>query len=395
MIMTIYNIQTLNNIAAEGLERLPTDQFSMSNSQADPHAIILRSYTLHEHRFGKNLLAVGRAGAGTNNIPIEQLTAQGIPVFNTPGANANAVKELVLAGMLLACRQICPAWQYVLNLKGDHADFEKQVEEGKKQFAGYELLGRTLGIIGLGAIGVRIANVALALGMRVIGYDPVISVRQAWQLSSSVEQAHHLDDVLKQADFISLHVPLNDQTRGMINLRHFDMMKPEAVLLNFARQGIVDHQSLKNTLEKERLSAYVSDFPHPELLHFPRVISLPHLGASTNESELNCAKMIADEIKDYLLHGNIVNAVNFPDVEMSWSTGSRLAIVNENIPNMVGQISTSIAKHGFNVIDLINKSKGNMAYTLLDIDGDVDESVMMELSCIAGVVRVRRVGFKG
>lgn len=393
--MTLYKIQTFNNIAMEGLERFPAQQFVISENQDNPQAIIVRSQDLHEHTFRDQLLAIGRAGAGTNNIPVEKLTEKGIPVFNTPGANANAVKELVVAGMLLACRHICPAWQYVLNLKGNAAEFETQVEKGKKQFAGYELYGRTLGIVGLGAIGVRVANAALGLGMQVIGYDPVISVKQAWQLSSSVQQAHQLDDLLRKSDFISLHVPLNDKTRGMIAAQHFDKMKSEAVLLNFARQGIVDHEALKQALSKKQLSVYVSDFPHPDFLAFPQTINLPHLGASTNESELNCAKMIVDEIKDYLLHGNIVNAVNFPDVEMPWAAGCRLAIVNKNIPNMVGQISTILAKHGYNVSDLINKSKNDMAYTLIDIDGEVNELVTDELLLIDGIIRVRRVGFKG
>lgn len=390
----LFKVQTFDTIAAVGLDRFSPNQFIVSNQQTDPHAIVLRSHDLHNYEFARNLLAVGRAGAGTNNIPVEKLTKQGIVVFNTPGANANAVKELVLAGILLACRHICPAWQYVLNLKGDPTEFELQVEKGKKQFVGVELYGRTLGIIGLGAIGVRVANAALGLGMKVIGFDPVISVKQAWQLSAAVQQAHHLDDLLRQSDYISLHVPLNDKTRGMINQSQFDKMKRGVVLLNFARQGIVDHNALKHALDQQRVATYVSDFPHPDLLNYPQTINLPHLGASTQESELNCATMIVDELKDYLLQGNIVNSINFPEVELPWSEGCRIAITNKNIPNMVGQISTILANHGYNVLDLINKSKNDIAYTLIDVNKDIDANLINQIAAIEGVDKVRRVGMK-
>lgn len=386
----MFKIKTFDNIAQEGLEILKQKSYDVSKNEQDPDAIMLRSTKLHDYSFERNLLAVGRAGAGVNNIPVEKLTVMGVPVFNAPGANANAVKELVLAGMLLAARNICTAWSFTQSLK-DHAAFSESVESGKKQFAGYELPTRTLGVIGLGAIGVKVANAALDLGMRVIGFDPTLTVKSAWQLSSQVEATATLDSLLQQADMITLHVPLIAATEHLIDEKKLALVKNGAVLLNFARGPIVDEVAVLKALDGA-LGCYVTDFPSKALLQHPKVIALPHLGASTEEAEVNCATMVATELRRYLEDGEIINAVNFPEVKFPrQQEGTRLSIVNQNIPNMVGQISTVLAESNLNIIDMVNKSKGEVAYTLLDVEGKISTDCLGKLSGIKGVIKVRVV----
>jgi D-3-phosphoglycerate dehydrogenase len=324
-----------------------------------------------------------------NNIPVTDMTAKGIPVFNAPGANANAVKELVLAGALLAARNLGQAWRFATNLDGNDGEVSKQVESGKKDFVGFELPGRTMGVIGLGAIGVKVANACRALGMNVIGYDPTITVQSAWKLASEVEQALSVDDLLSKSDFVTFHVPLTDATANMINAERLKLMKPGSVLLNFARNGIIDDQAAVDALESGHLYAYVCDFPSNLLKDHPRVITLPHLGASTKEAEDNCAIMVADQVKDYLENGNITNSVNFPSINLPRNGGHRIAVVNNNVPNMVGQISTDLANEGLNIIDMLNKSRDNVAVTLLDVDQKPSEQLLKTLASIEGVLSVR------
>jgi D-3-phosphoglycerate dehydrogenase len=386
----MYRILTLNNIAKAGLARLPADRYQTGKDLTEPDAILLRSADLHSMDIPASLLAVGRAGAGVNNIPVAAMSARGIPVFNAPGANANAVKELVIAGLLLAARNICQAWAYTQALEGDTQTVEQAVEAGKKQYAGFELPGRTLGVVGLGAIGRQVANTALALGMKVIGYDPGITVEGAWQLSSQVERAPSVEAVFAQADFITFHVPLNEHTRGLANADTLRLARPGLTVLNFARAGIVDTDAVAAALETGHVHYYVSDFPKPGLIGHPRVIALPHLGASTAEAEENCAVMVADQVRDYLENGNITNAVNFPWVVMPRAEGGvRLAVVNANVPNMVGQITTALAEAGLNIIDMINKSKGDLAYTLVDVDRPLPAELLARLRTIEGVLAVR------
>lgn len=385
----MFKIQTLNNISDIGLERLPRDLYEVSSDMQQPDAILLRSFKMHDMEIPATLRAVGRAGAGVNNIPVDKLSARGIPVFNAPGANANAVKELVIAGMLLACRNICQAWDFARTLKGDDATLNKLVEAGKKDFVGFELPGRTLGVIGLGAIGREVANAALALGMKVVGFDPGITVQGAWKLSSNVQQAANADELVAKADFISLHVPLADATRNLINAQRLQLMKKGVVLLNFAREGIIDVDALNAALNSGQVYAYVCDFPSNLFSDNKRVIALPHLGASTAEAEDNCAVMVAEQVRDFLENGNIHNSVNFPEVMMPRTEGQRIAIANANVPNMVGQISTAMARAGINIIDLINKSRGDYAYTLADIEGKIPDGVVQEIAKIGGVLSVR------
>ena len=387
----MYKILTLNNISVSGLERLPRDQYEVASEIQHPDAILLRSFKMHDMDIPATLKAVGRAGAGVNNIPVDKMTQHGIPVFNAPGANSNAVKELVVAGMLLASRNICQAWDYTNKLEGDDAGLSKQVEAGKKKFAGFELPGRTLGVIGLGAIGIRVANVALSLGMKVIGYDPQITVKGAWQLAADVEQTHSVDDMVSRCDFITFHVPLIDATRNMLSAERIAMMKEGAVVLNFARDGIVDEEAVCKALDADKLYAYITDFPSSSLEGQKGVVALPHLGASTAEAEDNCAIMVADQIKEFLNNGNIVNSVNFPEVVMPRTNNSagRLAIANSNVPNMVGQISTALADAGLNIIDMLNKSKADVAYTLVDVEGAVSDAVVESIKSIDGVLSVR------
>ncbi len=388
----MYKILTLNNISLAGLERLPRNAYEIASEIQHPDALLLRSFKLHDWEIPESLQAVGRAGAGVNNIPVEKMSERGIPVFNAPGANANAVKELVLAGMLLAARNICQAWDYARHLDGTDEDISKQVEAGKKNYGGFELPNRTLGVVGLGAIGVKVANAAVDLGMRVIGYDPQITVKSAWKLDAKVEQASSVDALTSQADFISFHVPLIDATRNMINAERLKNMPDGTTILNFARAGIVDDAAVLAAIEAGKVNAYVCDFPTNQIKQHPRVIALPHLGASTQEAEDNCAVMVAEQIKDYLENGNISNSVNFPEAFMSRDDGtSRLAIANSNVPNMVGQISTAIAKANINIIDMLNKSRGNLAYTLVDVEQAVPQSVIDDICAIQGVLKVRMI----
>jgi len=387
----MYKVLTLNNISVAGLEKLPRESYEVASEITHPDAILLRSFKMHDMEIPATLECVGRAGAGVNNIPVDKMSEEGIVVFNAPGANANAVKELVIAGMLLASRNICQAWNYTTNLEGDDSSLNKLVEQGKKDYAGFELAGKTLGVVGLGAIGRLVANAAEAMGMNVIGFDPGITVQGAWQLSSSVQQASSIDDMVSKVDFITFHVPLIDATKDLINADRIKMMKPRASILNFARGGIVDDKAVCAAIEEGELNAYISDFPSNATKNHPGVITLPHLGASTVEAEDNCAIMVADQIKDYLENGNIRNSVNFPETVMPRAGGARIAISNKNVPNMVGQITTKLADSNKNIIDLLNKSHGDYAYTLIDVNGSVEDSLVDELASIDGVLRVRVV----
>lgn len=388
----MYKILTYNNISITGMERFPREHYEIASEIQHPDAILLRSYNLYGVAIPKTVKAVGRAGAGVNNIPVHEYTRRGVPVFNAPGANANAVKELVIAGMLLACRNICQGWSYVSQLDGDDAALHKAVENGKKQFVGYELRGKTLGIIGLGAIGVKVANSAHALGMNVIGCDPGISVESAWKLSSSVMQASGLDELLARADFVSIHVPLNDETRNTISEERIRLMREGAVVLNFSRDGIVDNDAVCKALERDKLHAYVCDFPNNRMKDHPQVIALPHLGASTEEAEDNCAVMVADQVRDFIENGNIKHAVNFPDVSLPRTDGCRVSVANDNVPHMVSQISTSLADAEINILDFLNKSKGDVAYTLIDVESEPAAEIMEQIRNIEGVLKARVIG---
>ncbi|SEA11284.1 D-3-phosphoglycerate dehydrogenase [Thiothrix caldifontis] len=385
----MYKIQTLNAISPKGLNRLPADRYIVSDHSTDADAILLRSFKLHDYPFSNNLLAVARAGSGTNNVPIQTLSESGVVVFNAPGANANAVKELVLAGMLMGCRNISPAMDFVHSLQGTDAEMSVAVEAGKKQFGGFELPGRTLGVIGLGAIGVKIANAARSLGMNVIGYDPTITIERAWQLDSDVEAAPNLDALLAESDFITFHVPLIDSTRNLINAASLQKLKDGVILLNFARNGILDDSAVLAGLESGKVYAYVCDFPSNALRTNRRVITLPHLGASTREAEENCAIMVVDQMRDYLENGNICNSVNLPNVKLRRTGLTRIAVVNQNNPDMLGKISHVLGQAGVNIAHMLNDSKGNMAYTLMDVDSVVSEDTRVALSAIPGVLKVR------
>lgn len=387
-----FQIKTLNAISKVGLNRLPEADFVVGNDVDNPDALLLRSASLHGVEIPASVLAVARAGAGTNNIPIAEYSAKGIPVFNTPGANANAVKELVVAAIFLAARNIIPAAAFAHRLDGDAPSMDKAVEAGKKQFVGFELPGRTLAVVGLGAIGVQVANAAVDLGMKVMGYDPAITVENAWDLSAKVERVTKLDAILKRADIVTVHVPLVDGTRGLIGAEQLAEMRKSAVLINFARGPIVDVAAVVDALEAGRLRGYVCDFPTPELNKHQNVVTLPHLGASTNEAEENCAYMAAEELKSYLENGTITNSVNFPTAELARAEGTqRIAIANSNVPNMVGQISTLLAEAGLNISDLLNKSRGDLAYTLVDVDGDVPATIMNSIRGIEGVLSARLI----
>ncbi len=388
----MYKILTLNNIAVEGLRRLPRERYEAASEIAHPDAIIVRSYKMHDMEIPDTVAAIGRAGAGTNNIPVERMSERGVPVFNAPGANANAVKELAIAGLLLAARNLCAAENYVKGLDESGDALNKAVEAGKKQFVGFELPGRTLGVIGLGAIGVEVANAALNLGMNVVGFDPQITVRRAWQLSSGVEQAETLDQLFQHADAISCHVPLIDATRGLVNKDRLALLNDGATLVNFARGGVVDDEAAVAALDSGKLQAYVTDFPTRALIEHPKAITLPHLGASTAEAEQNCAVMVADNLRDYLEHGNIRYSVNFPECRLPRAEGHRVTIANANVPNMVGQISTRLADAGLNIEDLLNKSIGELAYTIVDVNGPISAELEASLRGIDGVLRVRNLG---
>ena len=389
--MSTFKVRTLNSIAVAGLDRLPRDRYEVASELAQPDAVLLRSYKMHDMPLPSSLLAVGRAGAGTNNIPVAKLSKLGVPVFNTPGANANAVKELVVCALLISARNLMPALSYVAAIDKSAPQLDKLIEDGKKKFAGVELPHRMLGIVGLGAIGSLVADTALKLGMKVIGYDPEITVDAAWRLPSSVRRAASIDELLRQADFVTLHVPLLAATRNLIDERRLAMMKNGAVLLNFARDALVDEQAVIAALRAHRLKAYLCDFPSAALIGEPGVLALPHLGASTAEAEDNCAVMVVDQVREYLEHGTIQNAVNFPNVDMPREVPYRVAIANANVPNMLGQISTTLAKAGLNIHNMVNKSRGEMAYTLVDADSPVAESVIRSIGAIDGVLSVRAI----
>jgi D-3-phosphoglycerate dehydrogenase len=346
---------------------------------------------MHAMAIPPSVKAVGRAGAGTNNIPVAALSQRGVPVFNAPGANANAVKELVLAALLIGARNLMPALVYVSRLDPRAADLERQVEDGKKQFAGLELPGRTLGIVGLGAIGSLVADTAIKLGMKVVGFDPEITVDAAWRLPSTVTRANSVEELVRQSDFVTLHVPLLEATRNLIDAKRLGAMKAGAVLLNFARDGLVDEAALLAALRSRRLKCYLTDFPSPALLGEPTVVALPHLGASTLEAEEHCAVMVVDQVREFLEQGTILNAVNFPNVEMPRESPHRVAIANANVPNMLGQISTTMARAGLNIHNMVNKSRGGTAYTLVDVDSPVEDAAVAALSAIEGVLSVRTI----
>lgn len=385
----MYKILTLNNISTSGLERLPSERYQIASDTAHPDAVLLRSFKMHDWPVPASLQAIGRAGAGVNNIPVAEMTKKGVCVFNAPGANANAVKELVIASMLLAARNICPAWDYTRRLQGNDAELSKQVEAGKKQFVGFELPNRTLGVIGLGAIGVKVANAARALGMRVIGYDPHITVNNAWQLSSQVEQGLSVNAIAAEADFVTLHVPLNDATRQLIGTEFLKNCRTNLTLLNFSRESVVDEDALLQALQADLLRTYVCDFPTSKLKDHPKVIMLPHLGASTVEAEDNCAIMVTDQVRDYLESGTIHNSVNFPEMIMPRNGGPRLAIVNANVPHMIERISNAISSAGINILDMLNKSRGEVACTLVDTNSAVPDAVVRQIAEVQGVLKVR------
>ena len=381
-------ILTLNAISRKGLARLP-QRYVVGNDIAAPDAILVRSQVMHEMPILESVLAIGRAGAGTNNIPVKAMSARGVVVFNAPGANANAVKEMVIAGMLMGARNLLPALNFVAGLRGDDESLHKQVEAGKKTFVGHELQGRTIGVIGLGAIGSLVADAAIRLGMQVIGFDPEITVDAAWRLPAQVRKAASVDELVKHSDFISLHTPLVPTTRDLINADRVKLMRKGCVLLNFARDGIVNEEAVLAGLNDNKMQAYVCDFPSNLLRQHPRFAALPHLGASTEEAEENCAIMVAEQISDYLDNGNILNSVNFPNLSMPRESGFRLAIANANVPNMLGQISSALAAAALNIHNMVNKSKGDMAFTLVDVDSAPTASAIAQLAAIAGVLRVR------
>ncbi len=390
-----YEILVLNQISPVGLKRFPAETYSVTKDAARPDAILVRSADVHAMDIAASVKAIGRAGAGTNNIPVPAMTKRGVPVFNAPGANANAVKELVLAGMLMAARNLVPAIQFVGGLRGDDAAVAQRIEDEKKRFAGAELPGHTLGVVGLGKIGSLVADAAIRLGMSVLGYDPDITVDAAWSLPSLVKKAHTLDEVLRGSHFITLHVPLTTATRGLVNVRDLAHARAGAILLNFSREGIVDEAAVLEALNAHRLKAYVTDFPTAALAGHPGVLGLPHLGASTREAEDNSAVMVVDQVRDCLEHGNIANAVNFPDVVMQREAPYRVAIANANVPNMLGQISTAMARAGLNIHNMMNKSKGEMAYTLVDVDSRVPAEVIETIRRIDGVLAIRYLPLDG
>jgi D-3-phosphoglycerate dehydrogenase len=390
-----YQILTYNQISPHGLHRFPSARFTVGKAVDHPDAIVLRSHDLRSMPIPPSVKAIGRAGSGTNNIPVADMSKRGVPVFNAPGANANAVKELVFAALLMAARNVVPALRYVTSLDAGAADLEQRVEEGKKSYAGVELHGKTLGIIGLGAIGSLVADTAIKLGMKVTGFDPEITVDAAWRLPSSVRRAHSIEEVLKHADFATLHVPLLPVTRHLIDEKRIAAMKAGASLLNFARDAIVDEAAVVGALHGHRLKYYFCDFPSAKLLRESGVVALPHLGASTEEAEENCAIMVVDQVREFLEHGVIANAVNFPTVEMARESPFRIGIANANVPNMVGQISTTMAKAGLNIHNMVNKSRGEMAYTLVDVDSPIQSAVVDAISAIDGVLSVRAIPAEG
>ena len=380
-------VQTINNISPVGLEKFPKDTYKVSSELKDPDVILVRSATMHEMEIDENLKAVGRAGVGVNNIPLQKMNDHGVVVFNTPGANANAVKELVISSMLLASRNICQAWNYVNNLPLDN--LKSTVEDGKKNYSGSELPGKTLGIVGLGAIGVEIANAAHALGMNVIGFDPSITKKNAWKISSGVQEALNIEELFSKSDFVSFHVPLVESTKNLLNAKRIALLPKGAVVINLSRDGIVDEDALIEALDSGKVKYYVTDFPVNDKKNNDRVIALPHLGASTAEAEVNCVIMVANQVKDYLENGNIVNSVNFPEAKMPRAGEKRLAITHRNIPNMVGQITNAIAEVGINIVDMLNKSRDEVSYTLIDLESEISEMAIETIKKIDGILTLR------
>lgn len=385
----MYKIMKLNKISAKGLALFPLDQYEIGTEITNPDAIILRSFKMNDMDLPASLLAVGRAGAGVNNIPMPRCSEKGIVVFNTPGANANAVKELTIAGLFLASRDIAGGIHFAESLKGKGAEVPGIIESNKKNYAGTEIMGRTIGVIGLGKIGVAVANCVLDLGMQVIGYDPFISVESAWGLSRGIQRANGLDMLIAHADYISLHTPLTDATRGIINAEKFSLMKKGVRMLNFSRGGIVNNDDLRVALENGTVARYVTDFPDDELLHMKNVLVIPHLGASTQEAEDNSAVMVVKQIRDFIENGNIKNSVNYPDCTLEQNSRFRLVIMNKNIPNMVGQVSTILAKANINIVEMLNKSKGDYACTIIDASNQSTGEIIKALGDIKGVGKVR------
>ena len=385
----MFRIQTLNNLSAQGLERFGNKAFKVGEDSHDPDGILLRSYDMHGMELPTSLKAVARAGAGFNNIPVDECTKKGIVVFNTPGANANSVKELVLAGMLISSRKVVEGVLWARSLAGKGESVPDLVEKGKKQFAGPEIAGKTLGVIGLGAVGVLVANDAVSIGMKVIGYDPFISIESAWGLSREIRRAEKIEVLLANADYITLHLPLSDKTKGFLGHKEFRALKKGARILNFARGQLVDTQELLRAMENGAVERYVSEFPEDALVGHERVIPIPHLGASTPEAEDNCAVMAADQLIEFLQTGNVKNSVNFPTCVMAMNSDSRIVIANENIPNMVGQITTILAEDKINIADMLNRHLGDHAYNIIDIEGDVSERTITRLREIEGVTMVR------
>ncbi|QIB67424.1 phosphoglycerate dehydrogenase [Kineobactrum salinum] len=386
-------ILTLNQISVKGLERLPRDSYEIASEFAHPDAILLRSHKLQAEEIPESVLGIARAGAGVNNIPVVECTRRGIPVFNSPGANANAVKELVAAGLLLGSRGIIEGLDYVAGLAGttDASWLHQELEAHKKQFKGSELRGKTLGVVGLGAIGSLVADMALTMGMEVIGYDPALSVDAAWRLSSQVRKADTLSAVFARSDYVTLHLPVLDSTRGLVNSELLGAMRPDGCLLNFARQEIVDHDALLAALETGHLRKYIADFPTPELLGRSDVILMPHIGASTDEAEENCAIMAADQLRDFLENGNIRNSVNFPMLQLERAGSCRLAITNTNVPKILGSVLAILAELNINVLDMLNKSRDELAYNLIDIDCTPSDESLARMRALTGVINVRLI----
>ena len=388
----MFKVLTLDNIAVEGLRRLPRERYEVATEISNPDVVLLRGHDMHEMEIPQSVAAIGRAGAGTNNIPVAAMSVRGIPVFNAPGANANAVKELAIAGMLIGARNLCRASAYVSELTETGEALERVVEAGKKQFVGFELPGKTLAVVGLGAIGVEIANTALSLGMKVVGFDPAITVRNAWQLSAGVNHAESMEQLFQHADFVTLHVPLVDGTRYLVNAERLALLNDGAVLVNFARGGVVDNDAVISALDSGKLHAFVTDFPTPELIAHPKAVTLPHLGACTAEAEENCAIMVTENVKEYLENGNIRFSVNFPESRLPRLDAWRITLANANVPNMVGQISTCIANAGVNIEDLLNKSIGELAYTIVDVNSEPTQELLAEIAAIEGVLTLRNLG---
>lgn len=389
----MFNIKVYNSIAKSGLSKFNSEKFNISTEVAEPQAYLMRSHKLHGQSIPSSLLALARAGAGVNNIPVEEYTEKGIVVFNTPGANANAVKELIVASLLIGSRDIIGGIEYANALIGinDFAEMNRLLEKEKKRFAGEEIFGKTLGIVGLGAIGSMVANLGSSLGMKVIGYDPAISVETAWQLSSKVKRMDSLETLLSQSDFVTLHIPAIPSTKDLINSKNLRKMKPSAKLLNFARAEIVNLNDLIDAIENKVIGGYISDFPMPGMIGLKNVLLMPHIGASTKEAEENCAVMASEQLIDFLENGNIINSVNFPSTEMTRTDGTRITFTNENIPKVLGQVLSVFADLNLNIIDMVNKSRGDIAYNIIDVEGKIDSAIDRNIANISGIINARKL----